>query len=431
MGAAVSQSKVEASPKRAKTENAHGLQWMTAEEVTAITVPFHQVSELLPKVMEAYGVAIVSDVIAGRGLEELLSAWHTDLLSLMPEAEVAASPELVQRTFQEFQQNGPSALPLATSRKFAFGSGFVVDRCLAHGSFAWKVRTHENVHKTFQALHGPVPLVSSIDVPFFTPEDTGSGPKEPYGSAHVDQNVHDSRGDLGHVKEYQGVLYAWPCREEDESTATVVWPGSYQEGNDRCPYAMLMNDRSSKSIGRSGSHYTQLCQMSGEQRCALKSRFEQEARRIPVPAGGLLLWNSKTIHTGAQRGPRLAQAVCLEPEERRSNHERLAKLRMAALGLPSMHWASHGIQHDCIRLPNGYLTKGREVKAKEGSVHNEVLLPLDNAIHPWCVKKDAYEKLMNCDDVDDLIMNVQADEEIDKFAELLESCVVDEAKAVL
>merc|ERR1711988_1109366 len=131
-------------------------------------------------------------------------------------------------------------------------------------------------------------------------------------------------------------------------------------------------------------HYTQISEMKGAKRQLLKKGFEQHARRVPVPAGGLLLWNSKTIHTGAQRGPRLAQAVCPEPAQRRSDHQRLAKLRMTALGLPSMHWASHGIQHDCIKLPKGYLTKGNEVKPREGSVHNQVLLPLDNAIHPWC-----------------------------------------------
>jgi len=420
----------EVGPLRSLAHN--GLQWMNADEVRAITVPFSKVGEQLPAVMQTYGVAVVSDVIVGKDLGDLLSAWQADLLSVIPQEQMSGAPDSVQETFHRFKGEGPTAFPLASSKKFTFGSGFVVDRCLSHGSFAWMVRTHANVHKVFQALHGNVPLVSSIDVPFFTPEDVGHGPKPPYDTAHVDQNMHDIRGDLASVKEYQGVLYAWPCRQEDESTATVVWPRSYQEGNARCPYAQFMDDMHAKRLGKSGTHYTQLVGMAKEtKRAALKKQFEREARRIPVPAGGLLLWNSKTVHTGAQRGPRLAQAVCLEPEQRRSAHERLAKLRMAALGLPSMHWASHGIQHDCIRLRKGYLTEGQEVIAKAGNSHSEMVLPQISAIHPWCTKQDAREKLLRCADLDGLIMNVQADEELEEFAELLESCIVDEAKAVL
>merc|ERR1711972_471308 len=192
-----------------------------------------------------------------------------------------------------------------------------------------------------------------------------------------------------------------------------------------------MGDEYSRMLGAAGLHYTELNQTGPATQAALEPLFRRYARRIPVPAGGLLLWNSKTIHTGAQRGPRLAQAVCLEPVQRRSTHERLAKLRMAALGLPSMHWASQGIQHDCIRLGKGYLTEGQEVIAKGGTSHSEMVLPLVGAIHPWCAKPDAREKLLKCEDVKDLIMNVHADEELDEFAELLESCIVDEAKALL
>merc|ERR1712217_666099 len=133
-----------------------------------------------------------------------------------------------------------------------------------------------------------------------------------------------------------------------------------------------------------GQHYTQLGMMRGDCRHELKAQFLQEARRVQVPAGGLLLWSSKTVHTGAQRGPRLAQPVCLEPQSRRSTQERLGKLRMAALGLPSMHWASHAIPHDCVRLTDGYLTTGADVPAQEGQSDEDVVFPLHNVVRPWC-----------------------------------------------
>merc|ERR1711920_1051895 len=133
--------------------------------------------------------------------------------------------------------------------------------------------------------------------------------------------------------------------------------------------------------------------MRGDGRQELKRQFLQEARRVPVPAGGMLLWSSRTVHTGAQRGPRLAQPVCLEPQARRSSQERLAKLRMAALGLPSMHWASHGIQHDCVRLDNGYLTVGMDVMAQEGRRDADVVFPLRSKVRPWCSTDGALEAL--------------------------------------
>merc|ERR1712048_1249226 len=110
----------------------------------------------------------------------------------------------------------------------------------------------------FQALHGDTALVSSIDVPMFTPGSVRSAPKDPFTSAHVDQNSHDTRGDLANIEEYQGILYAWPCSPEDDSTATVVWPRSYRKGDRSCPYSKMMEDEYSKMLGSAGIHYTQL-----------------------------------------------------------------------------------------------------------------------------------------------------------------------------
>jgi len=45
-------------------------------------------------------------------------------------------------------------------------------------------------------------------------------------------------------------------------------------------------------------------------------------------------------------GPRLAMPVCWEPRERRTLEVFHRKLRLAALGLPSTHWASLGRQHN-------------------------------------------------------------------------------------
>ena len=51
---------------------------------------------------------------------------------------------------------------------------------------------------------------------------------------------------------------------------------------------------------------------------------------------GLLLWDSRTVHQGWRGGPRLAQPICWEPRERRSQARRLNNQK--------------------YQLPSGYLT---------------------------------------------------------------------------
>merc|ERR1712070_272260 len=65
-------------------------------------------------------------------------------------------------------------------------------------------------------------------------------------------------------------------------------------------------------------------------------------RRVPCPAGSLLLWDSRTIHQGWSGGPRLAQPICYEPKERRTPEARLRKLLACANGLPTTHSSTEG-----------------------------------------------------------------------------------------
>merc|ERR1719203_2007825 len=95
--------------------------------------------------------------------------------------------------------------------------------------------------------------------------------------------------------------------------------------------------------GRKGDHFSRLEDKQ------LSERWYDSARRVPVPAGSLFLWSSRTVHQGWSGGPRLAQPVCWEPAGRRDERSRERKLKMAALGLPSTHWASLGIPHTLVK----------------------------------------------------------------------------------
>ena len=66
---------------------------------------------------------------------------------------------------------------------------------------------------------------------------------------------------------------------------------------------------------------------------------------MPAPAGSLFLWDSRILHQGWVSGARLAQTVCWQPRSFRDAAARDRKLRLAALGLPSTHWATLGLAH--------------------------------------------------------------------------------------
>jgi hypothetical protein len=188
---------------------------------------------------------------------------------------------------------------------------------------------------------------------------------------HVDQNDHDARVQCSEWDVYQGLLYVWGSTTSHAST-TVIWPDSHKE-----PYADYMSDPNVQArIAKGKPHFTLISTMNpGDVRDRLIRGWEAGARRMPVPAGGLLLWTSRTSHQGWGGGPRLAQPLCWEPRVRRDEVMRERKLRLAALGLPSTHWASLALPHELSELcqPNA-------VQAAGSADHEKVHFPLRREI---------------------------------------------------
>merc|ERR1712032_914655 len=122
----------------------------------------------------------------------------------------------------------------------------------------------------------------------------------------------------------------------------------------------------------------------GELVSSLEQQWSTGARRMPVPAGGLLLWSSRTTHQGWSGGPRLAQPVCWEPRSRRNDLMRERKLRLAALGMPSTHWPSLALPHELSAAERPSI-----VDAKEAAVHDAVHFPLRYSIRSRALKQDA------------------------------------------
>eukprot|EP00913_Durusdinium_trenchii_P018147 g17050.t1 len=99
-------------------------------------------------------------------------------------------------------------------------------------------------------------------------------------------------------------------RTGSSSSSTVVWPKSHTE-----VYERMMEDPLAMLRGRSLAGQTvKLKELNQPHlREELMSEALLNARRVPCPAGSLLLWDSRTVHQGWRGGPRLAQPICWEP----------------------------------------------------------------------------------------------------------------------
>jgi len=357
----------------------------------AITVRLEDVETKLKHVLDDYGVAVVSCVVpTDVELQELESFFKEDLAELI-DARLAEDSEVYKR----FQEDGPRSLPLGSAKRLSRGNGFLLSRCLPHGRFAWAVRKNANVERVYRALHaeelqqsgpGKQGLVASMDVTFFSPDAEPVGSAADF-SAHCDQNRNDVRDNLATRPSFQGVVYVWPAGER--SSTTVVWPRSH-----KTVWHRMMNDAAFKQYGEWGLHYCEIREMKDKKLAQeLAQGWQRNCCRCVVPAGSMLLWNSRTLHTGWLGGARLAQPVCMEPEARRSQVARLGKLRLAALGLPSTHWASEAMQHDMAKREAGYFSGyqpgGDQHNMQAAEKKDEGNLPLRYAIRPRGMRSDA------------------------------------------
>lgn len=172
---------------------------------------------------------------------------------------------------------------------------------------------------------------------------------------------------------FQGILYIWPSIGEECST-TVIWPKSHREDG---IYGQLLRDPQAQQLAKliddSGvpfGHCISLRDLQAASGKALEQEGVAGARRVPVPAGALLLWNSRTTHQGWSGGPRLAVPVCYEPRVRVAQDARKRKLFLAAAGLASTHSPSEGRVH-----PSVATRRGPDVKMSRPAVRPFCTLP--------------------------------------------------------
>jgi len=176
-----------------------------------------------------------------------------------------------------------------------------------------------------------------------------------------------------------GILYVWSS-ESTKSSTTVVWPGSHRP---EIYDSVIMADAHAKHHGRNSfGQLVKLNLLKSEAGARVHAEALAGARRVPVPAGALLLWDSRTTHQGWSGGPRLAQPVCWEPTERRAEEALRRKLWMCATGTPSSHSSTEGRIH-------GMAAKKPATPCAGGNLADGYALPLRSTLTPFPVKPGA------------------------------------------
>lgn len=345
---------------------------MSDDEVAAISVPASAPSDQVRSTLVEHGVCLVTDVLTQSECHDLESLWNADLVSVLGSAKEDANKAAIKALREQGSEVWPGQWSHVLGKK-----GCVSHRALPHGQFAWSARLHPGIRKIFADIFETPSdnLAVGLDCTFWSATDAPAAESNAEW-LHCDQNHRTGLTWLC----VQGVLYVWSSEGEKAST-TVVWPGSHRE-----VYERIMQDETAIRRGRHmGGQSVRLSQLSDSLlRESLVKGAVLASRRVPCPAGSLLLWDSRTIHQGWAGGPRLAQPVCWEPRQRREcDPDALKrKLFMCAAGLPSSHSSAEARVH-------GMAPRSQPCEVMEG--HD--VPPFRAQILPYCIsgrKKHAW-----------------------------------------
>mmetsp|Transcript_1972 Transcript_1972/g.3053 ORF Transcript_1972/g.3053 Transcript_1972/m.3053 type:complete len:439 (-) Transcript_1972:105-1421(-) len=327
----------------------HTFPLLEEETIQAVSVEYAELGDgdKLRSIMDEFGMVIVKNVVSSEEAKELERLFGQDLASLIDTkallSSCPSSENLVKKVEQCVSGEGdddlsallPEVWPTGTrigGRSFAIRSG------IPQGRYAWGCRNKQSIRKVFSSLHQlkDEDLCVGLDTAFYTNPSLAASEESSQLWPHADQNK--AIPDSGDWDIYQSILYVQGSDAEKGLSTTIIWPKSHKEH-----FSELMDDDGIKKLT---AHYAPITRMSNRERAALlDTQYLKEGRRIPVPAGGLLVWSSRTIHQGHAGGRRLAMPVCWEPRDRRPEAILRRKIRMLLMGFASTHWAALGNTH--------------------------------------------------------------------------------------
>lgn len=318
------------------------------------------ISEIKSKYDE-WGFVVVKNIMSTTQCKEAEDLIYEDL---MPCIDVANIRDEKLRAVYQDVKSGAEHFPKDSLPGLA-SKGFLSLCGLPQGKFAWKLRTNPIVRSVYAGLHDckEDELCVSLDVPFFTPDSYSRD--ECLVWSHADQNMHIK---IGSPSSHQGILYVWDSTKHGTSN-TVVIPKSHKKEY----FELLAAIPEHAYDEHNGIYITSIPDIKEKERL-LKVWCEQ-SRRIPVPAGALLIFNSRTIHQGYQNGLRLAQTVCWEPKIYRTQDALIKKLQACVMGIATTHWASLGIHHGV-----SFIRQKDQKYAGTGKFHHRNIFPLKNIV---------------------------------------------------
>lgn len=205
-----------------------------------------------------------------------------------------------------------------------------------------------------------------MDLPFFNPSKKKE--KDTDCWCHADQDIRLKEGG-GHPS-HQGILYVWDSTQHNSSN-TILWPKSWDS-----EYHKLIKCVPSNVRDGHGLYVDKVT--DNKVKKDLMDGWVANARRIQVPKGSLLIFNSRTIHQGYPCGYRLAQTISWEPRKYRNDDALHRKLQAIHRQIGTTHWASLGIHHGASFV--------RSRKENYSTDHMECVFPM-KTIHPVPAKE--------------------------------------------
>jgi ectoine hydroxylase-related dioxygenase (phytanoyl-CoA dioxygenase family) len=332
------------------------------------------IAEIMSKYDE-WGFVVIKNILSTDECREAEDLMYEDLMSsidtdLIKDDGLRKVYQNVKNCTEHFPKD---SLPGLASKGFLSLYGF------PQGKFAWKLRTNPIVKSIYAGLHEckEDDLCVSLDVPFFTPDSYSRDDCSVW--SHADQNIHEK---IGSPDSHQGILYVWDSTKHGTSN-TVVIPKSHKKEY----FELLAAIPEHSYDAHNGIYITSIPDVKEKERL-LKVWCEQ-SRRIPVPSGALLIFNSRTIHQGYQNGLRLAQTICWEPKFYRSEQALIKKAQACIMGIATTHWASLGIHHGVSFIkskPPKYVGTGK--------FHHRNIFPLKNiTLVPLTIEAKIYESI--------------------------------------
>lgn len=221
-----------------------------------------------------------------------------------------------------------------------FGGGFpesrsaiINDYNIAHHPAVWHTRLQ--VAPVFEALWGTEKIVSSIDgIAIGQPPEQG---KESFAAENpLHFNLHLDQGGSKHgLHAYQGAVYLEEALEDD--WCFLVMNKSHHYHHD------FYSERTKKPPR------TEFLRLTKKEIDWYLSRG-CSIKRIAVPRGGIVLWDSRTVHAGARplmdrRNPerwRFVVFACMAPAVWASETERARKKNGFRKMMCSKHWPAQG-----------------------------------------------------------------------------------------